>query len=444
MLKHFSSLQKKLDSQWNNIEEAIDAFSQSPRVQKAAKILIQQEHTSVHVLSSPKLKNLLFRGYEEQEAWLKTRISTLLMASSDSTRSTTVQRYKLALAEVLTHLGGSRLKDAHLLFEEVFGRSVQPDNILGEGLSSFAEKLLTSTLGSAEVNSQLSSCQAVVDLFVKLDSPGSNSVLARAIQRLYQNWQTESSETAIPDLCTLLFPFWKGQRLTHNESALKALDRWGFFIVSLVGYSANEATFLQGYRLCRDICDELEGSLTLSDTRRLKWITKRDEFYNVLGLFGSFIATPIESRDINTLTRTSLRLQRSRNHVDEINDELISCGFAADEVRASTATPRNARMNIPIARSLCFVQLPLGRVLGATTEVLASCYHGPNCGLWVAREVEGPQVTRTTIFWTRYGKAGLYYLDINSNFEVSRYCSSFRKSFCFHRFIAMKAVAKSR
>ncbi len=169
-------------------------------------------------------------------------------------------------------------------------------------------------------------------------------------------------------------------------------------------------------RFCTAILDEFQTRKGKTDERTQAWMLKLEDLNNMLAFFGSWdIKSAGKHPRILEPTTASLKLLRSRQNVVDIDQELIKCGFDADAIRSSSSVPKPRKMDLPISRSPSVIPLPLGRVVGEATEVVAGCYHKPRCGLWLVREADP---SRATLFWTRSCKRGLFYADVGAGAEL--------------------------
>ena len=428
---HSSNLYVHLDRRWDEIESALMTCVGESRLNEMAEIpqfILDDEFFTDRLLNSSALRDLIFAGLSEQEKWLKRKITNLEKQPSSEKRLLLLRRLKARLAEVLAKMGGNRVEETRKLLKDIFNSRVDLSEIPGDSLANFGERLLESVPDAKTFYTNAPFYREIVAVLLSMRTEQGDALVRHWAGHLYSILEEESSETVLPHLCSILIPSWnyEARRSTqHDQHTMDLLDRLGFYIISLPGPAdVWPMTSLRAYRLSRDICGELQAKANINYKRIREWIAKVDDFDGLFGRFGSWRDMPITARDIMEITLAGTRLQRCAAGEDSVKQELLQRSYDKKKLEESFRLPLPAVTTLAIAHEPTFVPLPLGRILGTTTQLVAASYHGPRCGIWVVRETTN---SRGILFWTRTEQAGVFYIDITEKNILHRFFNSWRE-----------------
>jgi hypothetical protein len=426
-----SKLQVCLQRHWAELEEALTICLGKSRLTEVAGIphfLFEDDYFCNQLLVSASLRQLIFDGLYQEEEWLKQKVATLEKRRNSEERVLLLRRLKARLAEVYSQMGGHKTILAHQLLKDIFRGYLDRAKTHGDGLTYFGERLLESVPDAETFHTKAPFYREIVTVLLSLRREEADALVRHWAGHLYSLLEEESSETVLPHLCSILIPWWdfEARTSTRNDAhAMDTLDRLGFYIINLPGPAdVWPITSLRAYRLCRDICGELQAKSKVSYKRMREWIAKVDDFDGLFGRFGSWRDMPITARDITEITLAGIRLQRCAASSTLVKVELLERSFNRDQLDESYGLPLPEVVTLPVAHEPTFVGLPLGRILGTTTQVIAASYHGPRCGVWVAKETRS---TRGVLIWTRPERAGVFYMDVVDGNVLHRFFDSWRE-----------------
>lgn len=423
-------LRQHLDQRWNEVETGLIACAEASGVNEISKLapyMLKDESFIDRLLSSSNFRKVVFTGQSDEERWLREKILHLEKYPR-SEKQVLIRRLKARLAEILVETGSDGVKEALAIIQSIFTNLAGLVDAPGNDLASFAEKLLEPVLDAKAFHANAAFNQQVIDVLLNLRTEQADALVRHWAGNVYSMLEKDSANTVLPKLCGLLIPHWDYTRrrsTQQTEHSMDILDRFGFFIINLPGSGdVWPITSLWAYHLSSDICAELQAKGNLSDKRLREWIAKIDDFDGLFGRFGSWRDLPITARDITEITLAGIRLQRCASTEESVQRELFQRSYDRGELEESFRHPLPELTSLKTARQPTFVRLPLGMVLGTTTRIVAASYHGPRCGMWIARETNS---TRAILFWTRPERAGVYYLDITDATLLNRWFNSWRK-----------------